>query len=241
MKRQAKIAKDHTSTIPRLRKKQEARAAAAALTKLSTRANHGGANRHGNRRIGDSGKAQTHNRSVAVATAGACKTTADGDKRDHSQTPCAFWNTGKLGRTGRGCDQGRACPFRHDAGAAAEIRATQVLKEEAQRIRGLKRACPISKTATAKVPRLEDREKWRLEGVLSKWNQARGFGFITPGINKSSIFVHLSGVESRRQEPREGGRASYNVAPGPKRNGSTKAVMVRLYRGANTRTRGRRR
>ena len=40
----------------------------------------------------------------------------------------------------------------------------------------------------------------RTHGTLTKWNDDRGFGFITPGNGRDEIFVHVSSF------PREGGR-----------------------------------
>lgn len=64
----------------------------------------------------------------------------------------------------------------------------------------------------------------RLHGTLTKWNDDRGFGFITPAKGTSDIFVHISAF------PREGGRPrlneliSFETEAG--RDGKLRAVRV---------------
>jgi cold shock CspA family protein len=64
----------------------------------------------------------------------------------------------------------------------------------------------------------------RTHGTLTKWNDDRGFGFITPAKGPPDIFVHIS------EFPREGGRPtvneliSFEVVPGP--DGKQRAVRV---------------
>jgi cold shock CspA family protein len=64
----------------------------------------------------------------------------------------------------------------------------------------------------------------RTHGTLTKWNDDRGFGFITPAKGTTEIFVHISAF------PREGGRPrlneliSFEVEPG--RDGKQRAVRV---------------
>jgi cold shock CspA family protein len=64
----------------------------------------------------------------------------------------------------------------------------------------------------------------RIHGTLTRWNDDRGFGFITPAKGPPDIFVHIS------EFPREGGRPSINelisfeVVPGP--DGKQRAVRV---------------
>jgi cold shock CspA family protein len=64
----------------------------------------------------------------------------------------------------------------------------------------------------------------RTHGTLTKWNDDRGFGFITPAKGPPDIFVHIS------EFPRAGGRPtlneliSFEVVPGP--DGKQRAVRV---------------
>jgi cold shock CspA family protein len=64
----------------------------------------------------------------------------------------------------------------------------------------------------------------RTHGSLTKWNDDRGFGFITPAKGPPDIFVHIS------EFPREGGRPalneliSFEVQSGP--DGKKRAVRV---------------
>jgi cold shock CspA family protein len=64
----------------------------------------------------------------------------------------------------------------------------------------------------------------RTHGTLTKWNDDRGFGFITPAKGSPDIFVHIS------EFPREGGRPtineliSFEVVPGP--DGKQRAVRI---------------
>ena len=64
----------------------------------------------------------------------------------------------------------------------------------------------------------------RTHGTLTKWNDDRGFGFITPAKGPPEIFVHIS------EFPRQGGRpalhelVSFEVLDGP--DGKKRAVPV---------------
>lgn len=63
----------------------------------------------------------------------------------------------------------------------------------------------------------------RLEGTLRKWNQDRGFGFITPSGGGPDIFVHVSAFQ-RSVAPRIGESVSYEVDK--ESNGKLRAVKV---------------
>ena len=52
----------------------------------------------------------------------------------------------------------------------------------------------------------------RFDGVLAKWNDERGFGFIKPGAGGDEIFVHISEFPKDGQRPRIGERVSFEVA-----------------------------
>jgi cold shock CspA family protein len=64
----------------------------------------------------------------------------------------------------------------------------------------------------------------RTHGTLTRWNDDRGFGFITPAKGPPEVFVHIS------EFPREGGRPrlneliSFEVVPGP--DGKQRAVRI---------------
>jgi cold shock CspA family protein len=83
----------------------------------------------------------------------------------------------------------------------------------------------------------------RLHGTLTKWNDDRGFGFVTPAKGTPDIFVHISAF------PREGGRPrlneliSFETEAGP--DGKQRAVRVmrpgRHAAGRSTATREQRR
>lgn len=50
----------------------------------------------------------------------------------------------------------------------------------------------------------------RFEGVISRWNDDRGFGFIKPyGSDDTEIFVHISEFPKDGQRPKVGERVSF--------------------------------
>ena len=59
-------------------------------------------------------------------------------------------------------------------------------------------------------------------GTVKFFNNAKGFGFITPSDGSKDLFVHVSGV---KDEIREGDKVSYDVENSPK---GLNAVNVRL-------------
>jgi CspA family cold shock protein len=50
-------------------------------------------------------------------------------------------------------------------------------------------------------------------GTVKFFNNAKGFGFITPDDGGKDVFVHQSGLND---EIREGDKVSYDVQEGPK-------------------------
>lgn len=51
----------------------------------------------------------------------------------------------------------------------------------------------------------------RVEGVLSEWNDERGFGFIAPDRGGSEVFVHISAFPRNGQRPRPGERLLFEI------------------------------
>lgn len=64
----------------------------------------------------------------------------------------------------------------------------------------------------------------RVEGVLSKWNDERGFGFIAPDRGGPEVFVHISAFPRNGQRPRPGERLSFEIETD--RLGKPRAVRV---------------
>ncbi|GAB2501096.1 cold shock domain-containing protein [Pseudoxanthomonas sangjuensis] len=64
----------------------------------------------------------------------------------------------------------------------------------------------------------------RTHGTLSRWNDDRGFGFITPAADSDEIFVHVSAFPRDGVRPRVGELVSYEVEEG--NNGKPRAVRV---------------
>lgn len=51
----------------------------------------------------------------------------------------------------------------------------------------------------------------RIEGTLSKWNDDRGFGFITPTQGGQEIFVHISAFPKDGVRPTVGERLTFDI------------------------------
>jgi cold shock CspA family protein len=51
----------------------------------------------------------------------------------------------------------------------------------------------------------------RIEGNLSKWNDDRGFGFITPTEGGSEVFVHISAFPKDGHRPTIGERLTFEI------------------------------
>jgi len=51
----------------------------------------------------------------------------------------------------------------------------------------------------------------RLDGTLAKWNEDRGFGFITPAQGGQEIFVHISAFPKDGRRPRLNERLSFEI------------------------------
>jgi cold shock CspA family protein len=66
----------------------------------------------------------------------------------------------------------------------------------------------------------------RTHGTLTKWNDDRGFGFITTAIGSKEIFVHISAFPRDALRPRVGELVSFEIEAG----GDGKQSAVRVCR-----------
>ena len=64
----------------------------------------------------------------------------------------------------------------------------------------------------------------RTHGTLTKWNDERGFGFITPAQSGDEIFVHISEFPKYGGRPKINELISFETQAGP--NGKLRAVRV---------------
>jgi len=64
----------------------------------------------------------------------------------------------------------------------------------------------------------------RVDGNLTQWNDARGFGFLTPLRSHEQTFVHISAFPSGSTRPRLG--AAYSFAVEVCRDGKRQAIQV---------------
>lgn len=64
----------------------------------------------------------------------------------------------------------------------------------------------------------------RIEGRLSKWNDERGFGFITPIQGGPDVFVHVSAFAGNDARPVPGERLSFELETDP--SGKKRAIRV---------------
>lgn len=76
----------------------------------------------------------------------------------------------------------------------------------------------------------------RLQGRIHDWNDARGFGFVTPSGGGDSAFVHIKAWDKRHGRPQDGLLVSYTATRD--RNGRLNASAVAPAR-ANARPRTR--
>jgi uncharacterized membrane protein YsdA (DUF1294 family)/cold shock CspA family protein len=72
----------------------------------------------------------------------------------------------------------------------------------------------------------------RHQGRIAKWNDERGFGFITPAEGVGSVFVHISAFPRNDRRPSLNEAVSYNLAFDS--NGRPKAYEVRFVLGASS-------
>lgn len=72
-----------------------------------------------------------------------------------------------------------------------------------------------------------ERGSRRFDGVITSWNDERGFGFITPSQRGDEVFVHIRAVLNRQGErPREGQRVTFEVEPGAQGRKRAKGVLL---------------
>lgn len=64
----------------------------------------------------------------------------------------------------------------------------------------------------------------RTHGTLTRWNDDRGFGFITPARGTADVFVHISAFPRDGVRPRVSELISFEVEIGP--DGRQRAVRV---------------
>ena len=64
----------------------------------------------------------------------------------------------------------------------------------------------------------------RFNGTLTKWNDDRGFGFITPEPGQEEIFVHISAFPRDSARPSIGERLSFEIELG--NDGKKRAIRV---------------
>jgi cold shock CspA family protein len=64
----------------------------------------------------------------------------------------------------------------------------------------------------------------RSHGTLSKWNDERGFGFITPAGAGGDLFVHVSAFPKDGMRPRLGEVVSFEIESGS--DGKSRAVRL---------------
>jgi uncharacterized membrane protein YsdA (DUF1294 family)/cold shock CspA family protein len=64
----------------------------------------------------------------------------------------------------------------------------------------------------------------RITGILKKWNDDRGFGFIEPDQGGQELFVHIKAFPSGTGRPSEGQHLTFEVEAGP--NGKKRAIAV---------------
>ena len=54
----------------------------------------------------------------------------------------------------------------------------------------------------------------RIYGILSRWNDQRGFGFITPNDGSEEVFVHISAFPPQGLRPKVGDRVLFTLEVG---------------------------
>ena len=75
----------------------------------------------------------------------------------------------------------------------------------------------------------------RIDGTLTKWNDDRGFGFITPTQGGPEVFAHISAFPRDGQRPRLGERLFFEIGIGKDGKQQAKSIVCparpeKLYR-----------
>jgi cold shock CspA family protein len=64
----------------------------------------------------------------------------------------------------------------------------------------------------------------RIKGTLAKWNDDRGFGFITPTQGGAEVFAHVSAFPRGGQRPRLGERLTFEIGVGKDGNAAMRSM-----------------
>lgn len=51
----------------------------------------------------------------------------------------------------------------------------------------------------------------RLQGKITRWNDQRGFGFVTQNGDDKAVFVHISAFDDQQRRPQQGDIVSYEL------------------------------
>ncbi|MGB9130290.1 MAG: cold shock domain-containing protein [Thiobacillus sp.] len=65
----------------------------------------------------------------------------------------------------------------------------------------------------------------RIEGSLTKWNDDRGFGFITPTQGGPEVFAHITAFPRDGQRPRLGERLTFEIGTGKDEKQQAKNIV----------------
>lgn len=67
-----------------------------------------------------------------------------------------------------------------------------------------------------------------IRGVMKRFNSEKGYGFITPLMGGSDVFVHISALRSSgiNDAPAEGTKVEYEIEQGDRGPRATKVVVV---------------
>ena len=72
----------------------------------------------------------------------------------------------------------------------------------------------------------------RQQGRLASWNDAKGFGFISPDDGSADVFLHIKSLETRSARPAVGAVLSFETARDEKKR--MRAVRARLVSGGSS-------
>jgi CspA family cold shock protein len=67
------------------------------------------------------------------------------------------------------------------------------------------------------------------QGIISFWNEDRGFGFVAPDDGSDSIFVHINAVEDEIIDSLpKGARVSFDIGPSKRDPAKMEAKQVKV-------------